>query len=1086
MRTLTRVALAAHLVLAVANAQTASQPVAQADRVSDAPATGARVAIPGHVPAWAAAANDAGPVPPATSLRLTFVLTRSADRQAAFEQLLADQQNPSSPRFHQWLSPQQVGELYGPTPHDLAALTTWLAASGLTLRELTPSRTFVAVDASPSAASAALGTQFRLFNVKGAPHIAVTAEPSVPSALAPIVRSIKGLSDSLDEPMNQHHPVQLQPAATPESPRFTNGAAHYVTPKDFATIFDINPAYTAGYTGTGQHAAVIGRSRVVSTDVTEYEANTGLASNLPNTIIPPTGVDPGVTQNGDEGEALLDVDRIIGVAPNVTVDLIVSLSGSGGGIDTAAQYNVQTLLDPVMNISFGACEVYNGPSGVQYWDSLFAQAAAEGISVFVSSADSAAATCDAQFGVPPAYQFLSVNYICSSSYDTCLGGTEFADTASPSTYWSSANGTGLSSALSYIPEGAWNDPTEVVSGVTEYVAQGSGGGASIYVTKPAWQTGTGVPADGARDLPDLAFPASAHDGYYGCYASNGGNCATGYFEYFAGTSAAAPSMAGITVLLNQKSGGRQGNLNPLLYRLASTPGVFHDATPASSGVSGCTVSVPSMCNNSVPSPTGLTGGLAGYALTNGYDQATGNGSLDVYNFLVAATASTGTTKAPTGLSLSATALTTQNNTSVTFTASLTSSGNTNIGTPTGTVQFYVNTTASGTPVALSGGKAVIIIPFTAAGNDLISAIYSGDTNYATSTAAGVPLTVVGATPVVTLNLSPNPTTTLSPVAATATVKQSSGTTVPTGLVRFYDNYLGYFATVPLVNGTATAPAQLFSNAGTHELLASYLGDTVYAAVYTPYSTLTVTAATPTITWPTPAPIASGTALTSAQLDATANVAGTFVYTPATGAILAAGNQTLSVTFTPTDTIDYTTASTTVTLVVQNADFSLAVTPSATILNAGQSATFTATLTPIGGFNQTVTFNCSGLPANASCSFNPTSIILSGGPASSALQIYTNVAALDPPVLFPRPFGVTLALAVLFLPFTARRRRKTLWTALSALTLAILLGTAGGCGGGSSGSSSSAPKTPDGTYTVTVSATAGSATHTVPLTVTVNN
>jgi subtilase family serine protease len=173
---------------------------------------------------------------------------------------------------------------------------------------------------------------------------------------------------------------------------------------------------------------------------------------------------------------------VIGTAPGIQADLVVS-SNAGGGIYAAALYQVETVLDPVMTISFGSCEAYAGASAVSQWDTLFALAASEGISVFVSSGDSGAAGCDGQFQTPPAYQFRSINYICASSYVTCVGGTEFVEGSTQ--YWSSTNGTGLVSALGYIPEGAWNEP----GSFAPFVAASGGGGASIYVPKPAWQAG---------------------------------------------------------------------------------------------------------------------------------------------------------------------------------------------------------------------------------------------------------------------------------------------------------------------------------------------------------------------------------------------------------------------------------------------------------------------------------------------------------------------------------------------------------------------------------------------------------------------
>ena len=102
-----------------------------------------------------------------------------------------------------------------------------------------------------------------------------------------------------------------------------------------------------------------------------------------------------------------------------------------------------------------------------------------------------------------------------------------------------------------------------------------------------------------------------------------------------GTSASTPGMAGIAALLNQKTGTAQGNLNPRLYQLAAntSAAAFHDVTIASSHVSGCTLAVPSLCNNSTPGRTGLTGGLAGFVVGNGYDEATGLGSVDATNLV---------------------------------------------------------------------------------------------------------------------------------------------------------------------------------------------------------------------------------------------------------------------------------------------------------------------------------------------------------------------------------------------------------------------------------------------------------------------
>ncbi len=200
----------------------------------------------------------------------------------------------------------------------------------------------------------------------------------------------------------------------------------------------------------------------------------------------------------------------MGTAPGAEADLVVSGAATvmgtlTDGLTISIEYEVNTLVDPIMNISYGGCEAINGgASAVTFYDSIFSTGAAEGITIFVSSGDSAAAGCVMGGTAPPSTTpVATISLLCSSQYVTCVGGTEFADTASPATYWRASNGAGFESAISYIPEGAWNEP---MNG-SAFQISGTGGGSSLYITKPSWQTGTGVPADGARDTPDVAFSA---------------------------------------------------------------------------------------------------------------------------------------------------------------------------------------------------------------------------------------------------------------------------------------------------------------------------------------------------------------------------------------------------------------------------------------------------------------------------------------------------------------------------------------------------------------------------------------------------
>src|SRR5262249_26089209 len=237
--------------------------------------------------------------------------------------------------------------------------------------------------------------------------------------------------------------------------------------------------------------------------------------------------------------------------------------------------------------------------------------------IVAAAGDSGAADCDGDF---PNRQFaafgLTVDIPASLPYVTGVGGTTFYDL--PVTkYWSSSNSPANGSALSYIPEVPWNDT--LVFRETSLI--GGGGGRSSIFAKPGWQQSPGVPADGVRDVPDVALSASEHVGYLICSA---GSCVNGFragdTTVFAvnGTSVGSPIFAGLVALVNQKMSARQGNVNPGLYTLATTaPGTFHDV------VSG---------NNLMPCRTGSPdcprNGLLGYTAGRGYDLATGLGSVN--------------------------------------------------------------------------------------------------------------------------------------------------------------------------------------------------------------------------------------------------------------------------------------------------------------------------------------------------------------------------------------------------------------------------------------------------------------------------
>jgi pseudomonalisin len=534
----------------------------------------------------ATAANDEGIVSDYYRMeRMILTLKPDAAQRTALETLIAAQNDPASPSYHQWLTPEEYGQRFGASENDVEQIVNWLATHGLDSVEIGPSRSSIVFSGAAAQVEEAFHTQIHAYRVAGELHHGNAADPEIPDALSDVVAGIVSLHDFRSEPMH----TALQAPVT----EFSAGSTHYMAPADFATIYDVAPVYQQGIDGTGQSIAIVGRSNIKIADVRQFRSTFGLPANDPQIIV--NGVNPGVLASGEESEAALDVEWSGAVAKKATIKFVVSAStNSSDGAYLSAQYIVNHNVAPVMSMSFGLCEAALGASGNSFINSLWQQAAAQGISVFVSSGDSGAAGCDSA-SASRAVAGRGVNGLCSSPYSVCVGGTQFID-SNYSLYWSASNTGTMGSALSYIPEAVWN-----ASGASGLWS--GGGGASAFYAKPAWQNGVGVPADGKRDVPDVSLSAAVHDGYL--IFMNGNNLVCG------GTSAASPSFAGLMALVVESRGARQGNANPVLYSLANNQryagaAVFHDVKTG---------------NNSVP-------GVAGFAAVAGYDLATGLGSVD--------------------------------------------------------------------------------------------------------------------------------------------------------------------------------------------------------------------------------------------------------------------------------------------------------------------------------------------------------------------------------------------------------------------------------------------------------------------------
>jgi subtilase family serine protease len=421
--------------------------------------------------------------------RMLLVLKRSPEQETALTALLDEQQDKSSPNFHKWLTPEQFGQQYGPSNEDIQTVTRWLQSHGFQVNKVANGRMVIEFSGTAANVQYAFHTAIRKYTVDGRDHWANSTDPQIPAALTSFVAGIDTLHNFPRKSMHQLGGVFKRSKETGEAVRVASPAGpgtlftlpapngcgvqlshcYALSPYDFGTIYDVLPLWNASpkIDGTGQTIAVIAESNIDSNDVTSFRKFFGLPvpANLNITV---SGPDPGRTADGAETEADLDVEWAGAIAPNATIDLVVSESTEASlGADLAAIYAVDNNLAPVLNVSFGICELGLGTTGNQFFNQLWQQASAQGMTVSVATGDSGAAVCDRGDGFPPAPAVLglTVSGFSSTPYNVAVGGTDFNDLTNASTYWNLNNvppANNLSalptaSAKSYIPETTWND-----------------------------------------------------------------------------------------------------------------------------------------------------------------------------------------------------------------------------------------------------------------------------------------------------------------------------------------------------------------------------------------------------------------------------------------------------------------------------------------------------------------------------------------------------------------------------------------------------------------------------------------------------
>ena len=1062
--------------------------------------------------------------------RMLLVLKRSPEQQHDLTKLLDDQHDAGSPFFHKWLTPDEFGKRFGPADSDIETVSAWLTLQGFQVIKVAHGRTFIEFSGVAGQVERAFHTSIRKYAVGAESHWANSSDLKIPAALEPVVAGVFTLHNFQKRPMirmGERVPVKFSPGQTPQV-TFTDPVLHALGPGDYAKIYNINPTYTSGINGAGVTIGVVGRTEISLQDVAEFHSNFGLSGPLPTIVN--NGASPGNLGDqpglqGEEAEAVLDTTWSHAVAPGATVHLVVSAStNTTDGVDLSEFYIVDNNVADIMSESFGSCEAFFTSGEASGISQVAEQAAAQGITYLVSTGDTGAPGCD-NLGETVATGPVSVNILASTPFNIAVGGTMFNENGQDSKYWGTSSGLSTT-ALSYIPENVWNESCTVAQcGSSNANIAATGGGASAFFTKPSWQIGVnGIPAANARNLPDISLTASLHDPYLLCFRQS---CEQSFIVFIGGTSASTPAFAGVMALVNQKMGGRQGQANYVLYKLAATQnfsqcnGSKTTALPAST----CIFNDVTVGNNAVPGETGFGTSGAKYQSTVGYDLATGLGSVNVANLV--SKWNTATFRATTTtLALSPTTAIAHGS-SVNVNISVAPGSGT--GVPTGDVSLLNDDSlisGLGELFTLSGGSITGTTNSLRGGNYHVRAHYAGDGTFAPSDSAPIAITIAPEASSTSLSIFGFDSSGLVPFGTQvygdpgyfrADVRGASGNGTPSGSVIFKEGAANLLSGSFVLNTEGDAEtAQGISNipVGTHNVVASYSGDSSFNASNSTPVAITVTKA-PTVV----ALTASSTNIGATDtVTLTANVrttsagrapagtvtffsGGTQIASPnnpiavagsdgfgniQNGVFQAAQASASLVTTLPAGsdsiTAQYTGSANylggTSNAVIVNVASDFAINSSAPTLTVAQGASGTLTISIAGqaAYAGTVNFtaaSCTGLPSKASCSFNPPSVTGSGDTTLTIKTTAPSAASLSG-MTWTTSFGVMFAAAFLFGGASRKPRyRRALFGAVVCASL-IGVGACGG-GGGSSGPPPD-PGTPKGTSTVTITAVSGSLTH----------
>ena len=835
----------------------AGEPVAPAaaSRLAGDWRSGEMATIEASRPATPSSSQVLGAAPSQAQLeRMLLLLSASAAQQQALATEIATQQNSASPKYHRWLTPAAFAKTFSNSPSDVAAICAWLRSQGFEVSPLPAGLGWIEFSGSVAQVEQAFRTQVNSISYGSETRAALAGPIAVPAAFKPLIHGLVSLDGAVSTPAITAT-LPVAGSAADLAAETSAAKAPALTPQLLAQMLHLDALHTAGVTGKGETIAIAARSDVRSEDIAAFRAAFALpASPL---VVTRAGSDPGMIAS-DQAEATMAAAWAGAAAPGARIVVVpAATTKATDGLDLSLAAIVDQVLAHTVTVGYSACEAALSEAHQAFYAALYRQAAAEGIAVIAATGDSGPAACQAAGGDARVSTGYGVNALASTTWNTAVGAAGRGTAGAELSAWTQVNAA---------------DP-----------AYAGGGGASLLYAAPVWQAAAQVAPEaasvkaaqtnvldelrsagltpGLRLLPDVALPTALDSGVNRGLAFCLGTTASGCTLVRAGGSGASAAIfAGVGALLAQRYGA-QGNLAPGLYTLgksAAATTIFDDVAEGSAQVACATGSAG--CGGN---------GQMGFTAAAGYDLASGLGSVNAKALVDNWPRPQSSGTQPVTITISLSPATTNSyynpSASVTFQGSVTDPAS--AGTPTGTLTFINATTGaalSGTSTGTLNGSGdasvtlVLSAIFTSLNTYQISAVYSGDSTYAQTTApTQLPLTVQPSS--MALTLTPSTTTpaaggTLSVIVGVAVAASSvvpAGSVPPSGKVTL--NVAGgptaesYTAQASTASGitTATFGAVTVPGVGKFTLQATYAGDSNYLAATSDQITITVAQGTTT-------------------------------------------------------------------------------------------------------------------------------------------------------------------------------------------------------------------------------------------------